>query len=163
MDEANLTCRVTDAIAPIAKERGIAMDVVLGPGFDHSDELDRTLAGHPYADISVASPTQRITDFMRMADLAITSGGRTVFELAALCIPMMVVCQNDRETLHSFAASENGIRNLGHQAGVTPHLLRAELLQIFDNPEERRAMIRPIIAWTSARDVRVSSTRFVKP
>src|SRR3990170_1778634 len=47
------------------------------------------------------------------ADLTITSAGRTVFELASLRVPMVVICQNLRETTHTFANSENGIINLG--------------------------------------------------
>ena len=50
---------------------------------------------------------------MSKADLAITSAGRTVFELASLRVPMVVICQNLRETTHTFANSENGIINLG--------------------------------------------------
>jgi UDP-N-acetylglucosamine:LPS N-acetylglucosamine transferase len=45
--------------------------------------------------------------------MAITSGGRTVLELAALQVPTMVICQNPRELTHEFAREENGVVNLG--------------------------------------------------
>jgi spore coat polysaccharide biosynthesis predicted glycosyltransferase SpsG len=51
--------------------------------------------------------------------MAITSGGRTVLELASLEMPTIVICQNRRETTHTFASSENGIVNLGFHGEVT--------------------------------------------
>ena len=50
---------------------------------------------------------------MHRADLVFTSAGRTVFEVAALGTPIIVMAQNERETTHTFAREENGIVNLG--------------------------------------------------
>jgi spore coat polysaccharide biosynthesis predicted glycosyltransferase SpsG len=63
--------------------------------------------------------TKNISEYMIGADLAITSGGRTVLELASLGVPTLVICQNQRETYHKFASSENGVLNLGLRHHVT--------------------------------------------
>ena len=48
-----------------------------------------------------------------VADMAITSAGRTVFELASVAVPMMVIAQNIRETKHVFACTSPGVKYCG--------------------------------------------------
>ena len=50
---------------------------------------------------------------MSKMDLAITSQGRTVYELASMGVPAIVMAQNDREAKHVFAGIQNGFINLG--------------------------------------------------
>ena len=50
---------------------------------------------------------------MRAADFAITSNGRTVFELAACNTPTITISQNEREDLHTFSSACRGAINLG--------------------------------------------------
>ncbi len=50
---------------------------------------------------------------MSKTDLAITSQGRTVFELASMGVPAVVLAQNEREAEHVFAGIQNGFINLG--------------------------------------------------
>lgn len=64
---------------------------------------------------------------MRKADLAITSQGRTIFELAAMRIPSIVLSQNEREQTHFFAQMENGFLNLGVGAKVDSVLIENTL------------------------------------
>jgi spore coat polysaccharide biosynthesis predicted glycosyltransferase SpsG len=119
VDEGNLTARVTALIAPWCLEQGIALDIALGPGFAHNEELDSVVEQYPDSLIRIINNTTRISEFMCQADMAITSGGRTVLELASLEMPTIVICQNRRETTHTFASSENGIVNLGFHGEVT--------------------------------------------
>lgn len=110
VDEGNLTHRVTSLLLPYCKKSDIKITVVLGPGYSHQNSLS-DLSKESCVDL--ISSTSRMSDYMVTADLAITSGGRTVFELAAMQVPTVVICQNERETTHTFASSENGVVNLG--------------------------------------------------
>jgi spore coat polysaccharide biosynthesis predicted glycosyltransferase SpsG len=56
---------------------------------------------------------------MKKADLAITSAGRTVLELASLGIPMLVATQNEREQHHAFALTSPGTVFLGAAEQLT--------------------------------------------
>lgn len=113
VDEGGLAIRVLQIIAPMCIKNSITINIVTGPGYMYSSDL-RKIIKHLDTDlIHHISATKRISDFMARADIAITSGGRTVFELAAMEVPTLVICQNQRETTHSFASSENGIANLG--------------------------------------------------
>lgn len=119
VDEGNLTSRVLSAIGRELLEGGICIDVVLGPGFAHTAELEAVAARLDSGRLSIIPATRRISDYMLAADLAITSAGRTVLELASLAVPTIAICQNERETTHSFASSENGIINLGLRHALT--------------------------------------------
>ena len=59
--------------------------------------------------VDVVKHTPIVSRYMARADVAITSAGRTVFELASLGVPMIVVPQNDRECRHAFALESPGV------------------------------------------------------
>lgn len=82
--------------------------VVLGRGYEHPDNI-QSMAKTMHHKVEVVVNTSMISNYMQKADLAITSAGRTVFELASLGIPMLVIPQNDREMLHKFADLSLGV------------------------------------------------------
>ena len=63
--------------------------------------------------IEILNHSARVSAYMKNADLAFTSQGRTVYELACMGVPSIVLAQNEREQLHKFAQMENGFLNLG--------------------------------------------------
>lgn len=119
VDEENLSVRILQLIAGTCIDRKIAIDIVVGPGYAYKKHLTELVEQYNTDKIQYVPATTRISDFMMQADLAITSGGRTVFELAAIKIPTMVICQNERETTHNFASDNNGVCNLGLYRNVS--------------------------------------------
>lgn len=140
VDEGDLTSRVLAAVVPVCRKREIAIDVVLGPGFARTAQLDHVVATLEASDVRVVKGTARISDYMMAADLAITSGGRTVIELAALRVPTIVICQNRREMTHTFASSDNGIVNLGYREDVTDEEIRQAVQRITEDDSMRSLM-----------------------
>jgi len=67
----------------------------------------------------------------------VTSGGRTVLELAAIGVPTLVICQNRRETYHKFASAENGIINLGLYKEIDNTEIKQALYRLIDDPTLR--------------------------
>ena len=86
---------------------------------------------HPGDDRSVAAA-------MHDADLLITSGGRTVFEAAAVGIPTIVMCQNMRETMHTHLGVGNVNMGLGRL--VDPDRLTYVVQETLGDYELRRDM-----------------------
>ena len=75
---------------------------------------------------------------MNQCDIAVTSRGRTAFELAVMGIPTIAIAQNEREQKHDFISSENGFTYLGYQPGKDA--IRETLLRhIRLSPAERRS------------------------
>lgn len=133
VDEGNLTARVLDILAPLCQARAISIDVIVGPGYAHRAEADLVRSKHMATNIEIIGSTARISDYMAKADLAITSGGRTVFELAAVKVPTIVICQNQRESTHTFASWDNGILNIGVRDKLTDEYIRSELLHVLND------------------------------
>mgnify|MGYP003599910208 FL=1 len=66
-----------------------------------------------YPNVTILHDVKNISEHMLEADIIFTSAGRTVYEVASLGIPCIVLAQNSRELTHYFASSENGFVNLG--------------------------------------------------
>lgn len=84
--------------------------VVLGRGKSNVDEL---MAYSKYNNIEIYYDVQNMPELMSSCDIAITSRGRTGYELALLGIPSISMAQNHREEKHSFVSEENGFTYIG--------------------------------------------------
>ena len=141
VDEANLTARVLGLLGPIARDRKFSIDIVVGPGFSGDAALSRSLEACAGVDVVLTRKTSRISEFMARADIAVTSGGRTVFELASVGVPTLVLCQNFRETTHTFAAPENGILNLGFHAEVQDEVVIDAFVKLLEDSGLRESLV----------------------
>ena len=114
-DPSNLTQKCLQWIDSI--EGAWDITVVICPRYPGVEELEG-LVGKCTHNVNLVRDTAVISKYMAKADIAITSAGRTVFELAALEIPMIVIAQNEREQHHVFAKSTPGAIYLGHAADL---------------------------------------------
>lgn len=140
VDHANLTERVLQIIHPHCVNLGFRITVVLGPGYAHSESLEVALSQCDDELIEIVRTTPAISDYMKRATLAITSGGRTVFELAALRTPTMVLCQNEREQTHNFTHNRAGIVNLGLHEAVEDVEIGKAFLSLAAEPDVLQRM-----------------------
>ena len=113
-DPNNLTCRVISVLSNIWQKYNITINLICGPGYIFTEELEKVIKIYDKINIKVIKATSKISKYMVDSDIAITAGGRTVYELTALHVPTLVICSNTREMTHNFANIENGIENLGH-------------------------------------------------
>lgn len=141
VDEGNITLRSVKAIADICAENKISITAVLGLGYQYEAQLREYTDRLPAGSIEIVKGTPRISDYMVAADLALTSGGRTVFELAAMNVPTIVVCQNKRELTHKFATSENGVINLGYREDVDDEQIRSTFASVAMSQDMRNLML----------------------
>lgn len=115
----------------------IEFDFVVGLGYDAEANGLHTIEEKR---IYVYPNVQRVSKYMKRADIAITSQGRTIFELASMGVPSIVLSQNERETKHSFAQMENGFLNLGTFKDVDCHILKNTLDWLINTPKVRKNM-----------------------
>lgn len=139
VDEGNLSHRVYDVIKSYCESKNIKITIVLGPGYPYFEKLEESVSAHSNERVELIKATKRISDIMNSSDLAITSGGRTVLELASLQIPTIVICQNQRETTHTFASSNNGITNLGFREDISNETILSNFIQLVENQTLRVA------------------------
>lgn len=139
-DAPDLTRRIAELIFPVAKARGIRLSIVTGPGYVHAKKLQRRVDLMRSDLIEVANGTKRISEYMTRADLAFSSAGRTVFELATMRVPAIILAANEREETHTFASPENGLVYLGRHDIVDDQTIRRTFENLLDDSDLRRAM-----------------------
>ena len=84
--------------------------IVLGRAKENVDEL---LKYNEYPNIRVLFDVSNMPELMTSCDVALTSRGRTGYELAMLGIPSISMAQNEREERHGFMCNENGFTYIG--------------------------------------------------
>ena len=111
VDQHNLSQRVLLQIRDFCSERGIEVHIVTGPGYLEGESLSPIV--NESTGVHLTHATGVISRIMAQADLAISSNGRTVYELAHMNVPGIVIDQHAREGTHHFASPENGFINIG--------------------------------------------------
>ena len=112
-DQNNLSKTILDLIIPVCEENSIKIFVVCGSGYVYKDELIHQVANEKYKEIELVFESGAISEIMEKTQIAISSNGRTVYELAEMNIPSIIFSQHEREETHKFACKENGFINLG--------------------------------------------------
>lgn len=107
VDPLNNTLKVLQSIYEYCVDKHIKIQVIAGIGYNKFDTLEN------YPEVDIMHDVKNISDHMLDADIIFTSAGRTVYEIASLGVPCIVLAQNIRELTHYFASSENGFINLG--------------------------------------------------
>lgn len=142
-DPANLTERCFDSIIEDALEKGVSVTVVLGPSFENTDAFIKKINGFATG-VRLVEKTQKISDYMNEADIVFTSGGRTVYEVAHMKTPMVIISQNPREQTHAFSSLENGVVDLGLYSEVNQADIRSVFLRLLDDYPLRVDMVNKL-------------------
>ena len=104
---------------------------------------------YPYSDrivtieednIFIHKDVKRVSSYMNRMDLAITSQGRTVYELASMGVPAIVLAQNEREAQHVFAGIQNGFINLGVGTDTDDETVISTIEWLLSTPNVRKEM-----------------------
>lgn len=138
-DPAGYTERMLEVIENIPENLGITYQFVLGLGFDREDffmEKVRHIKRH----IEVVKNVPMVSVYMEKADIAIAGQGRTMYELASMGVPSIVLAQNERETLHEFGNMGNGFINLGMGKEIDAGSIAETLLWLIHTPQIRKQM-----------------------
>lgn len=139
-DTYGFTPRIVRALNRV--DAGIAVRVVLGPKFAHEKELADALRAstRPF---ELLRAIRDLSEPMMQADLAVTAGGNTLFELACLGVPTVVVCGERFEvaTARRLDASGFGL-NLGFGGDVDEGEIAAAVMRLLHDPVQREAMSR---------------------
>ena len=134
-DPSNLNKKMYQVALELSKAYPeIIFDFVTGIGYNAEQN---GIVDNPDANIFVYNNVSKVTDYMKIADLAVTSQGRTVFEIASMGVPAVVIAQNQRELEHTFATMKNGFINLGLGTQVDAQAIENTLKWLIDTPNIR--------------------------
>lgn len=131
-DPQNYTDRLLDIIKK-EKYNNYNFKVVIGRAKQNSENL---MEYNKFKNIEVLYDIKNMPEVMSSCDVAITSRGRTGYELAILGIPTIAMAQNSREERHGFVSHENGFEYIG--LNPSDSIIEANLdLYINMNKEDR--------------------------
>ena len=140
-DVSDFTRKTLDSIFPLCREHAITMVIVAGPGYAHKNALEdyvHTL-DPGRAHIYFTHATNVMSKEMENVELALCSAGRTVYELAHMRIPAIVLSHHEREDMHTFARPHNGFTYLGVMRDFRPGTVRDSFARLLD-PGARRQL-----------------------
>ena len=110
-DTYGFTPKIIKALSFIPTD--ISVNVILGSNFSHDIELENVLSKSPRK-FNIIKGKNNLSDLMLETDLAISAGGNTLFELACLGVPTIVVCG---ETFEVDTANRLGEKGFGINLG----------------------------------------------
>lgn len=140
IDQNNLTCKVLETIPELLRKTTIKNVIsIIGSGYMNMGILNETIRKLDL-NIEIYKNVNNMPEMMSRADIAITSNGRTVYELAVMGVPTLSIAQNDRETLHSYARYHKGVIYLGIANTFDKHKLLKALSDLCANSKLRKSM-----------------------
>ncbi len=152
VDQNNLS-KLILSLAPDIFSKTTLEDItiVVGPSYPYfKDLLSLRDSFEKFKDrIHIYKDVKNMPSLMSKMDLAITSNGRTIYELAVLGVPTISISQNDRETLHLFARYSKGIKYLGIACNITKEKILNEIITLIKNNSLRKKMYQSQIEVSS--------------
>jgi spore coat polysaccharide biosynthesis predicted glycosyltransferase SpsG/CMP-N-acetylneuraminic acid synthetase len=143
-DPSNLTHKALAALAA-ARFAG-EVHVIVGPGNPQAGSFNT----HGLR-ATLHSNVKYMPGLFRQADLALSSAGRTITELLCCGVPVLCMCQNEKELTHTHASARYGVINLGLGALVDTQTLAAHIDRLCGSPGLRRLLRERAIHETESR------------
>lgn len=138
-DPSNLTKKVFDIIKSSPKISNLHFTFILGMGYQKAEQL--ISESHELnMSIEIIQNVKSMTEYMKNADIAISSQGRTMLELGSMAVPTILLGQNKRELNHEFGYLKNGFINLGLGNEVDGQTIYETLLWLINSPQIRKQM-----------------------
>ncbi|MFV8764455.1 cytidylyltransferase domain-containing protein [Aerococcus urinaeequi] len=139
VDPSNLTQKVLAAFEQINTNEDVEFTVVVGPGYAEFEKI-QDVAENSALNISVFKDVNNMAEMMKRSDIAISSQGRTMLELASMNVPTILMAQNERELTHEFGYLSNGFINLGLGEAIDSSSIALTLEWLMNTPQIRRQM-----------------------
>ena len=142
-DPSNLAEKALEALENI-DFKGL-VTVVRGLGAEPIDFGGYRLNLNPLSNVKNMPPV------MVQADLALSSAGRTITELACLGVPTICMAQNAKELTHTHTTEANGVVMLGLGNDVSVAELAENLRELIANESKRRELSENALRATGGR------------
>lgn len=139
VDPSNLTQKVLAAFEQLNTNEDVEFTVVVGPGYAEFEKI-QDIAENSALNISVFKDVNNMAEMMKRSDIAISSQGRTMLELASMNVPTILMAQNERELTHEFGYLSNGFINLGLGEAIDSSSIALTLEWLMNTPQIRRQM-----------------------
>ena len=147
-DPNDATSLVLEALRAV--KGAFEIDLVVGPGFRHAEAV-ATRAGRD-ARIRIHRDVANLAPLMARADLAVTGGGTTLYELACVGLPAVAIEIADNQAVVCRRLDEAGaVFRLGRQGELTAADVAAGVRELIADGERRASMRREAMGLVDGR------------
>ncbi len=139
-DQNNLTLITLKNILRTCQKFDIKIYLLCGGGYRYKSDLEKFVSKYNNVDIEIFYTTNTVTKIMEKTQIAISSNGRTIYELADMNIPSIIISHHKREATHTFATLEHGFINLGVFCESTEQLIKKNFEKIVTDENYRKLL-----------------------
>lgn len=138
-DPSNLTEKLLKIVNKTIYS-SINFTCIVGLGYSNYNKIKEEFKNH--TNINIVRDVKDMARFMSNADLAFSSQGRTMYELAFIGVPTILLAQNKRELQHEFGYLNNGFINLGLGSKVKSSTIEQTFNWLSKSPDIRKQLIK---------------------
>ena len=152
-DPSDYTRLILQCILEYCARMAIDIDVITGEGYEHMQELEALIGNTKKPVIRYTHATGVMSHLMEQADIAICSNGRTVYELAHMKVPAIVLSHHEREKTHQYACEDHGFISLGiYRDTATKEELLEALRRLVEDADYRHKLFDAMKATSFTRN-----------
>jgi len=143
-DQSNLTLLALKSIIETCENLCLKINIVCGAAYEYKNELENYIKKCKYQNLELTYASGVISKVMEKTQLAISSNGRTVYELANMNVPSIVLSHHEREATHTFASLDKGFINLGIVNEKTSQQIKDKFEKLVDDKDYRELLFMNI-------------------
>lgn len=138
-DPDNITLKVIQALQQI-KLPALEAKIIVGPANTHLETL-REVAYRSEDKIQILTNVNNMPELMTWADVAVSAGGSTCWELAFMGVPILVTVIAENQQLIAESLCQKGIAvNLGTANMLLPDIVAQTITDLLNSAERRDEM-----------------------
>ncbi|HEY2990940.1 MAG TPA: UDP-2,4-diacetamido-2,4,6-trideoxy-beta-L-altropyranose hydrolase [Candidatus Binatia bacterium] len=140
-DAGNATLKAIESLRRLER-RDLEIKIVVGPAYAHVDALRRETE-RATGRVELLTAVRDVPALMAWADVAISAGGSTCWEIAFMGLPACIVVLADNQSPVADVLEKRGAAiNLGWHGTDVPDKLAGAMEQLLGASDRRRAMSR---------------------
>jgi UDP-2,4-diacetamido-2,4,6-trideoxy-beta-L-altropyranose hydrolase len=138
-DSKNVTLKVIQALNSM-NDLDLEVRIVIGPSNLNTDSLKRELTSSPFA-FDLLTSVKDMPGLMTWADMAISAGGSTCWEMAYMGLPnIIIVLDDNQESVAEGLEKEGCSISVGNQTRFESKTISKEIKRIIFEKEVRKVM-----------------------
>jgi spore coat polysaccharide biosynthesis predicted glycosyltransferase SpsG/CMP-N-acetylneuraminic acid synthetase len=140
-DPSDFTRKIFRKISMYCVEKKIKIFLVTGSSYSHIEKLKREIKHFSEAQVEYINVTGVMSHIMEQSQIAIAANGQTVYELAHMNIPSIILSHHEREAGHSFPKPSRGFIPMGiyREEKTETRVLKA-LKKLVEDQQYRRTL-----------------------
>lgn len=142
-DAKNMTEKILSWILKIEEENKFIfkkISVIIGPGKNFNGKLLKKNLDNKR--IQVFHNIGNVAEIMHKSDLAISTSGRTIFELTAMSVLTISLAAGERESMHDYATKGFGVIHLGSSDDLLYEKFKNRLTEVINSKILREKLIQ---------------------